>query len=33
MEIKKQAQVFVTVSYYFCMQIQKEAAGIKTDIG
>ena len=31
MEIKKQAQVFITVSHYFRMQIQKETTGIKED--
>ena len=32
MEIKKQTQVFVTVSYYFRMQEQKEIADVKTNI-
>ena len=32
MEIKKQTQVFVTVSYYFRMQVQKEIADAKTNI-
>ena len=29
MEIKEQTQVFITVPYYFRMQVQKEAADIK----
>ena len=33
MEIKEQPQVFITVPYYFRMQVQKEAADIKADIG
>ena len=33
MEIKKQTQVFITVPHNFYMQIQKETAGIITDIG
>ena len=32
MEIKEQTQVFITVPYYFRMQVQKEAADIKADI-
>ena len=32
MEIKKQAQISVTVSHYFRMQIQEKIACIKTDI-
>ena len=33
MEIKEQTQVFITAPYYFRMQVQKEAADIKADIG
>ena len=29
---QKQTQVFVTVSYYFRMQVQKEIADVKTNI-
>ena len=29
---QKQTQIFVTVSYYFRMQVQKEIADVKTNI-
>ena len=33
MEINEQTQVFITVPYYFRLQVQIEAADIKADIG